>query len=61
MLKDTCSFGVDIRNKNELIATTFKDAKSISKELGLNSLCFIDLTDLKNIYPKDEYCFDCFL
>ena len=39
----------------------YKNVKNLSKELGLTSLCFIDLFDIKNIYPKDEYCFDCFL
>ena len=61
MLINTCLFGVDIRDQNELIASKYKNVKNLSKELGLTSLCFIDLFDIKNIYPKDEYCFDCFL
>lgn len=61
MLKNTCSFGVDIRNKDELIANKFKNVKELSIELGLDSLSFIDLADLKNLYQNNEYCFDCFL
>ena len=58
MLKNTCFFGVDIRDKNELIANRFKDVQTLSKQLGLDSLSFIDLDEIKNIYPKNEYCFD---
>lgn len=60
MLKNTCSFGVDIRNQNELIANKFQDVKELAKELNLMSLYFIDLADLNNIYQNNEYCFDCF-
>lgn len=61
MLKNTCSFGVDIRDKNELIANKFKDINQLSDELGLDSLCFIDLADIIELCPKNDYCFDCFL
>ena len=61
MLKNTCSFGVDIRNKCELIANKFKDVNKLADELDLDSLCFIDLADIIDLYSKNEYCFDCFL
>lgn len=60
MLKNTCSFGVDIRNKKELIANKFNNLSEFSKYLNLNSLNFMYLDDLKKIYEKNDYCFDCF-
>tara|TARA_Y100000389_G_scaffold141737_1_gene139650 strand:+ start:6830 stop:8185 length:1356 start_codon:yes stop_codon:yes gene_type:complete len=57
-----CKFGIDIPNKNELIATNNTDNKNIiniCNEIGATSLLYLDVNDLENIISKNS-CKGCF-
>ena len=60
-----CYYGMDFPSKNELIANQFnQDIEEIRKELGVDSLEYLSLSELlKSVpydKPKTEYCSACF-
>ena len=59
---NTCSWGVDIPDKNELIAYT-KSIEEIEKYINADSLGYLSLKGVKNILNSDQenYCLHCFL
>jgi amidophosphoribosyltransferase len=54
---DICELGIAIHNKDELIMNN-RSVKEVIKELGVDSLNYLYITEMKNI-PKDCYsqCF----
>lgn len=58
----TCSWGVDIPNKNELIANK-KTNEEIEKFINADSLGYLSLNGVKKILNNDHqnYCLHCFL
>ena len=57
-VRNTCVFGIDIANKEELIANN-KTVDEVEKILDINSLCYLDIEDLNNIISKNS-CKKCF-
>ena len=55
---DICELGIAIRGKEELIMNE-KSVDEVRKELGVDSLLYLSLDDLREIFPKDSYsqCF----
>lgn len=55
---DICELGIAIRKKEELIMNE-KSVDEVRKELGVDSLLYLSLDDLREIFPKDSYtqCF----
>tara|TARA_B100000424_G_scaffold267343_1_gene259996 strand:- start:2264 stop:3607 length:1344 start_codon:yes stop_codon:yes gene_type:complete len=57
-VKDICELGIAIKKKEELIMNE-KKVYEVRDELGVDSLLYLDLKDMKEIFPKD--CYDqCF-
>lgn len=60
---DPCYFGVDIDSKENLIANKMS-IDEICKQIGADSLVFLDIENLKKIKPECnkelEYCVGCF-
>jgi amidophosphoribosyltransferase len=58
----TCSWGVDIPNKKDLIANQ-KSIKEIEKCINADSLGYLSLQGVKKILNKDykNYCLHCFI
>lgn len=55
---DVCELGIAIREKNELIMHE-KKVEDVRKELGIDSLLYLELEDMREMFPKD--CYDqCF-
>ncbi len=61
MIINSCFWGVDIPNKNELLAYNLKSADNIKKELGIDSVRFISNSDFEKIFDKNIWCHKCFL
>ena len=59
-VKDTCSWGVDIPNKKDLIAK--KNIEDIKSEIHADSLGYVSLKGIKEILGNEykNYCFFCF-
>jgi len=51
---DTCELGISIDNKKELIMNG-KNINELNNELGCNTIKYLDLKDLTNIFPKNSY------
>lgn len=61
MIVNSCFWGVDIPNKNELLAYNLKSADNIKQELGIESVGFISNSDFEKIFDKNIWCHKCFL
>lgn len=61
MIINTCSWGVDIPTKEELIAYNYIREKEIAKQIGADSLKFLTLEDLKSYFGKNGWCYNCFM
>lgn len=61
MIINTCHWGVDIPNKNELIAYNLKSSDNIKKELEINSVKFIPVDSFQKMFNKNIWCHKCFL
>jgi amidophosphoribosyltransferase len=60
-----CYYGMDFPSKEELIANQFhQNVDEIKKELGVDSLEYLSLEELRNSVPfdnpKTDYCSACF-
>ena len=57
-----CFWGVDIPQKEELLAYNFKskDNETIAKELGVNSIKFISKELFFSVFSENEWCNNCF-
>ena len=53
-----CFYGVDFHSKDQLIAASHT-AEEITFELGVDSLAFLDINDLKRAFG-DKICLGCF-
>lgn len=59
MVKSECFFGVDISNKEELMANKLS-VDEICKTLNADSLDFLSLANQKQILGSDQFCDGCF-
>lgn len=60
MIVNTCHWGVDIPTKQELICNKFENTKLLANELNADSVTFLMIEDLKSIFNKNEWCYNCF-
>ncbi|MDR1327363.1 MAG: amidophosphoribosyltransferase [Heliobacteriaceae bacterium] len=60
MLLNTCSWGVDIPTTGELIAAVHKDEKKIAAAIGADSIKYLPMSALKEIFGETGWCYRCF-
>lgn len=60
MLLNTCTWGVDIPTKEELIATIYTKEEEIAKQIGANSVRFLPFEGLKKYFGEEGWCYKCF-
>ncbi len=58
-LINTCQWGVDIPSKKELIANIYKDTAEINNFLEADSLAYLSLEGLKEIFGWNNWCYSC--
>lgn len=58
---NTCCWGVDIPNKEELIYPKFNSETKLAEYLGADSVKFISIENLKNVFEQDKWCYNCFI
>lgn len=56
-----CSWGVDIPTQEELIANCFDNIEDIRSFLDVDSLAYLSLNGLKNIFGETGWCYNCLL
>lgn len=61
MLLNTCSWGVDIPTKNELIATIYKTEAQIARQIGADSVKYLPFNGLEEYFGKEGWCYRCFM
>jgi len=61
MIINTCHWGVDIPDKNELLAYNFKTEDNIKEELGVDSVKFISNSDFEKVFNPKSWCHKCFI
>ena len=54
----TCSLGIDIPTKKELIYNFYNDPEKLKDYLGVDSVKYLDLDDLKRIFENKIKCAD---
>lgn len=54
-----CFYGVDTSRKEELISAKLSETE-LCQWLGADSLHFLSLEELKEVYGSDQFCFACF-
>ena len=57
---NTCIWGVDIPTKEELICHGISDSE-IAKKIGADSVKFLPLDMMKEVFEGDNWCLKCFL
>lgn len=61
MLLNTCTWGVDIPTKEELIATIYTQEEEIAKQIGADSVRFLPFEGLKKYFGEEGWCYRCFI
>jgi amidophosphoribosyltransferase len=56
---NTCYWGVDIPTKEELIAAKYDDIDTIRNHIGANTLGYLSLEGLKEIFGNKGWCYNC--
>lgn len=59
MLVNTCKWGVDIPSPKELIANVHKNIEGIRNFIEADSLAYLSLDGLKDIFGQDNWCYGC--
>lgn len=60
MLLNTCSWGVDIPTKEELVASIYKNEKKIAEYIGADSVKYLPFSGLEEYFGKEGWCYRCF-
>lgn len=60
MIVNTCSWGVDIPTKEELISCLYKNEKEIAKQIGADSIKYLPFDGLKKYFGEKDWCYNCF-
>ncbi len=60
-LINTCFWGIDIPDKDELVFRNFKDEKSFAEFLSADSVKFISFESFNKIFNSQKWCYNCFL
>lgn len=61
MILNTCSWGVDIPTKEELIASICKNEKEIANHIGADSVKYLPFDGLKEFFGEKGWCYKCFM
>ncbi len=61
MIMNTCTWGVDIPTTDELIAVQSRTEEKIAKEIGADSVKYLDMKALKEIFGEKGWCYKCFI
>lgn len=60
MLLNTCSWGVDIPTKEELIASLYPSEEEIAQQIGADSLKYLPFEGLQEFFGETGWCYKCF-
>lgn len=60
MIKNICGWGVDIPDKKQLIANRYNTVQKICEFIGADSLQYLELNKLKEIFGFNNWCYKCF-
>ena len=58
-ITNTCNLGIDIPTKGELIYNKFNDPEELKEYLNVDSLKYLEIKDLKNIFNRKGMCMGC--
>ncbi|OGI03416.1 MAG: amidophosphoribosyltransferase [Candidatus Melainabacteria bacterium GWF2_37_15] len=58
---NTCQWGVDIPTKKELIANKYEDVDGIREFIEADSLAYLSLEGLKEIFGHEGWCYSCLM
>jgi amidophosphoribosyltransferase len=58
-LVNSCQWGVDIPSKKDLIANTQKDVEGVRRFIEADSLAYLSLEGIKEIFGWDGWCYSC--
>ena len=58
-LINICQWGVDIPSKEELIANSHKDINGVKKFIEADSLKYLSLEGLKDVFGWEGWCYSC--
>lgn len=58
-LVNICQWGVDIPSKKDLIANTHKNTEEIRKFIESDTLAYLSLDGLKDIFGREGWCYSC--
>ena len=58
---NTCLWGVDIPTKKELIANKCKDINEIKDFIEADSVAYLSLEGLKEIFGQEGWCYSCLM
>lgn len=61
MLLNTCTWGVDIPTRDELIAAIYKTENEIASYIGADSVKYLPFDGLKKYFGQDGWCYRCFM
>lgn len=61
MILNTCSWGVDIPTKEELIATIYDSEAEIATHIGADSIKFLPFDGLQEYFGEEGWCYKCFM
>lgn len=61
MILNTCSWGVDIPTREELIATIYNSEEEIAKHIGADSIKFLPFNGLQEYFGEEGWCYKCFM
>lgn len=59
-LVNTCLWGVDIPTRTELIATAFEHTSEIADYIEADSIGYLSIDGLKQIFDDEGWCYNCF-
>ncbi|MCD7878610.1 MAG: amidophosphoribosyltransferase [Candidatus Gastranaerophilales bacterium] len=58
---NTCLWGIDIPNKEELIYNKFNSETALAEYLGAAGLKYISTEGFKKVFEPDKWCYNCFM
>ena len=58
-LRWPCFYGIDIATRKELISAHM-DPDALAEKIGADSLRFLGVADMEQIYGRDRCCYACF-
>lgn len=59
-LINSCLYGIDIPDKEELIYNKFNNEKELAQYFNADSLKYISMQSFKEVFDSDKFCYKCF-